>query len=184
MPRRHNDRLIAEKNIAAIVCFQARHHAQCGGLAAAARPEQRENLAVENFEREIFNRWSRAAWIGFPQSGEPHGNFCGVHGRRRCGKTHGAVSLTRKLFQTLAKFARHRRGSVVGMCLPAARNSCRAGVGPERACAIAVFQRKQWPDFQTSVSLDARPLIGEAREFRVVTKAPTKYQNPLASSFI
>ena len=51
-----HDRLVAEKNIARVGCLQAGDHAQGGGLAAAARAEQSEDLAVVNIQRKIFDR--------------------------------------------------------------------------------------------------------------------------------
>ncbi len=47
-----HDRLIAEKDIAGVGCLQTGDHAQGGGLTAAARAEQSENLAVIHLRRK------------------------------------------------------------------------------------------------------------------------------------
>ena len=50
----HDHRLLAEKNIAGVGSSKPGDHAQCGGLAAAARAEQCENLAVQHVEGKIL----------------------------------------------------------------------------------------------------------------------------------
>ena len=76
----HDHGLIAEKNIARVGMFQTGDHAQRRGLAAAARTEQGEDLAVVNVEGKILHRRFGCCRVGFPQAAQADGDFGSIFG--------------------------------------------------------------------------------------------------------
>ena len=60
-----------------VAIFEARHHAQRGGLAAPRWSEQDDELALVNIEIDPFHR-ARSVGVGFLESGDAekaHGNL-------------------------------------------------------------------------------------------------------------
>src|ERR1700722_13300118 len=65
------DVLAAEKDLTAGGLLESTNHAQCGGLAAARRSEEREELALCELQGEVVHRNHLLELLGHPD--EAHG---------------------------------------------------------------------------------------------------------------